>query len=60
MNFKINKVFDVEIVEFEKLFKKKLLSFFSERKDTKGGAIDPTNYDFYTRPKNITYRIYDE
>lgn len=36
MNFKINKVFDVEIVEFEKLFKKKLLSFFSERKDTKG------------------------
>lgn len=31
-----------------------------ERKDTKGGAIDPTNYDFYTRPKNITYRIYDE
>ena len=31
-----------------------------QRKDTQGGAIDPTNYEFYKRPVTITYRIYDE
>ena len=32
----------------------------TQRKDTQGGAVDPTNYDFYKRPVTITYRIYDE